>query len=131
MPRGSIPEPVLFNVYINDLQKKDTRTQFIIYADDTSLVFSDIQGGRHYETSQFIFGEISRIKILFSYQLISMGISTMKILKRIKTLGVIFNELMLWNDNVQKAAVKHSKVLELMYVCVPFSPANKAKAYDF
>lgn len=41
VPQGSILGPVLFIIYLNDLDKISTNIHFTIYADDTSLIISD------------------------------------------------------------------------------------------
>lgn len=44
VPQGSIPGPILFNIYINDITNISNDANFIVYADDTSILLrsSDI-----------------------------------------------------------------------------------------
>lgn len=42
VPQGSILGPLLFNLYINDLVNIDKSAKFIIYADDSTILFSGL-----------------------------------------------------------------------------------------
>ena len=41
VPQGSILAPILFFVYINDIVNTSTKFEFIMYADDTTLLIRD------------------------------------------------------------------------------------------
>ena len=46
IPQGSVMGPLLFNIVINDLPLATKKFDFIMYADDTTLVFTLNNFGR-------------------------------------------------------------------------------------
>ena len=40
IPQGSVLSPLQFNIYINDITKATGKFNIIMYADDTTLVFT-------------------------------------------------------------------------------------------
>ena len=41
VPQGSILEPILFTFYINDLPRVGTKLKFLLYADDTNILYEN------------------------------------------------------------------------------------------
>ena len=41
VPQGSVLGPILFNVYINDLVNVSNKFKYVLFADDTNILYSD------------------------------------------------------------------------------------------
>ena len=41
VPQGSVLGPILFNLYINDLVNVSNKFKYVLFADDTNILFSD------------------------------------------------------------------------------------------
>lgn len=122
VPQGSILGPFLFNMYVNNIIGVSSCAKFIIYADDTSIF---LHGKSTYElivTANATFAKleswteqnsfkISRPKakaILFRARnkpviidnVISLNSAKLEIVPSVKTLGVIFQEHLSWDEHV-------------------------------
>ena len=57
MPQGSILGPILFALYVNDMQFVNPEVSSVLYADDTVLLISDNNLDRLYINASKIFTE--------------------------------------------------------------------------
>ena len=59
VPQGSIVGPILFNIFINDIVKANSKFAFILYTDDTTLNSTlDIFGNDTEEIQNSIISEL-------------------------------------------------------------------------
>lgn len=114
VPQGSILGPLLFNAYINDVVNITDQAQFIIYADDTSLLFSGNDADELIKRANFVleifflWSDINGLKIntLKSKAILfrpvnklvnitnplKIGTASIELVHQHKTLGVYFSE---------------------------------------
>lgn len=132
VPQGSILGPLLFCLYINDLVNIDNSTKFIIYADDTTLLFKGrdpsylaneanrvLQRLYLWSTANSLAINTTKTKaVLFRPKNrrintnleLKYGTSQIEIVAQIKCLGVLFEEHMTWNMHVDLIAARISRV---------------------
>ena len=134
VPQGSILGPLLFTIYINDLPKINTNSDYILYADDTNILFSDI----HMETLESKFESImnststwfknnelvlNKEKSNF-IQFGNLPVSNLPIsqcpceIKQItetKFLGITITSNMSWESHIVKVANKIKPAIAILY----------------
>lgn len=137
VPQGSILGPFLFNVYVNDIMNTDKKTKFVVYADDTTLLFSAKTETELFTKANFTlhhlhkWSQLNALKIntvktkaiLFRPKAkniniggqLSLNNSTIEIVPALKTLGVYFTENMSWDMHVNHIASKLASIVGVTY----------------
>ena len=137
VPQGSILGPILFILYINDLCFTSEILKYILFADDTNLLYSNSNLN---DLTKIMNTELCTISRWFKVNKLSLNINktnymifgrntklfseTHKIItdsteinrvKETKFLGVILDEKLKWNAQIKQIESKVSKGIGMMY----------------
>ena len=140
VPQGSILGPLLFLLYVNDLQKASNIVKPIMFADDTNILFSDkhitslfstmnneLKNIQSWFNSNKLSLNASKTKYIFFHsqahsdniplKLPKLEINTTTIVREsvIKFLGVLLDENLSWKTHINTIENKISKNLGILY----------------
>ena len=144
VPQGSILGPLLFLVYINDLNKASSLFETLTYADDSTLIYSPTERLKTEELALIINDELKKFNSWFRSNKLSLNISKtnyvifhatkktvlnvdlnlngvrIERVKSFKFLGLLINENINWNDHIKSISIKISRAVGIL---------NKLKFY--
>ena len=158
VPQGSILGPLLFLLYVNDLQHASKIIKAIMFADDTNFFYSDNNIKNMFK---IVNQELKRVQIWFNANKLSLNVSKTKysffhssaykdkiplrlptleinniIIKRdptMKFLGVLLDENLNWKTHISCIEKKISKNLGILYKArfVPNEKCSKQLYFAF
>ena len=148
IPEGSNLGPLLFLLYINDLPNCLSLSSASMFADDTNIstqgktdneiqerLNTDLENVHQWLTSNkltfnkkkteyMIVGSRQRISNILTDPIVKLGDSTIKRVNKSKTLGVIVDEHLSWNDQIQSIVSKSSKGIGMIRSIKKFVPQS-------
>lgn len=137
VPQGSILGPSLFLLYINDICKSSKIIKFILFADDTTLLFSGTELGKLLNEITI---ELHNLKKWFNMNKLSLNLKKTKlvtfgtrkynlpiqitvdntIIERVQKnvfLGVVVDEKLCWKPHISHVRIKVAKCIGVMKRC--------------
>lgn len=153
VPQGSILGPLLFNFYINDIIKISAKPTFVIYADDTTLLFRNSNTTTlHLDINDCLdklnsWSKLNSLEInvnktkaiLFSPKQsravlegnLLLGNDIVEVVDSVKALGVHFHKNMSWDLHINHVITRIAKSVGILAKFRFFLPQEvKLKIYN-
>ena len=137
VPHGLILGPLLFLIYMNDIQKSSNLFYFILFADDTTLITKNAI----YNTD-IINAELAKLSIWFKVNKLSLNISKSTFIvfrsarkqtpipliqidnNVIESVGLIITKQLEWNDHIDHIVLKISRIIGVLTKLKNHIPLN-------
>ena len=122
VPQGSILGPVLFNIFINDVVFSSNMAKFILYADDTTILF------KHSNINDFISNSNKELNVIYKWFLANNLRLNIK-----KTCFIIFGPKILTNQFHHSLSISNINIdkVESTKFKLSLSPIKSQKILEF
>ena len=153
VPQGSVLGPLLFLLYINDLNKSSDKLTFYLFADDTTVLYTDKQNS---ETERILNCELKKVSDWLAANKLSLNVGKSNFLyftkrsqnsnnvnkpvnvtmngipveekKCTKYLGTLIDNKLSWNQHIQYILPKLSKGIGILSKLRHFAPIQVIKS---
>ena len=147
LPQGSVISPLLFILYINDINLISNKMAIILYADDTTLIFknksyddlittcnTELDKFRNWSIANRLSLNVNKTHVLFVTNRnsrsphrvpnIYYGTCPLEVKNKCTFLGVIIDNKLKFSDHIEQICNKVSKLVGILFKLKDFVPKN-------